>query len=151
AIEKWSQQGFHAQHFFALISTTEATIYQGEYAEAWQMLNQQWPALSGSLLLRAQMLRIESVQLRARSAIALAAKDERQSGSLLKIAAGIANKVAREKTGYGNAMAALLQAGIASCRGNRKLSGELAEVAERGFDQQHMPLYMASARYARGL
>ncbi|MCB1034511.1 MAG: AAA family ATPase, partial [Acidobacteria bacterium] len=65
AIRRWSQQGFHLQHYWHMTGRAEIALYRGEPAEAWERLEQLWPGLASSLLLRIQFTRVEAYHLRA--------------------------------------------------------------------------------------
>jgi eukaryotic-like serine/threonine-protein kinase len=149
AIDLWTQKGFHVQHYYHLLAEGEIALYNGKGQTFWQRLNERWPALSNSLLLRIQIIRIGSLQLHARSALAAAASDP-DPRPLLSIAERDGRRIEREKVLYGVALAKLIEAGVASFNQESKVAIELLASAEAGFEFAHMALYAAAARRRRG-
>jgi hypothetical protein len=46
AIERWSPQGFHIQHWWGMIAQVEVALYAGEVLKAWELLARLWPRAS---------------------------------------------------------------------------------------------------------
>ena len=59
ALATWSHEGFHRQHYNALISQANIAIYTEDPVSAWNLVEEKWKALEGSLLLRIQVLRTD--------------------------------------------------------------------------------------------
>jgi serine/threonine protein kinase len=154
AAAQWSHQGFQLQHYFHLVGEAEISLYVGAATEALTGLLQRWSALERSLLLRTvQLFRIEARHLRARCAIAAAGGREvrsPESERLLDSALAEARRIARERTGWGNPLALLIEAAVASHRGRREEAVTLLSSAEGDFDANDMALYRSAARRARG-
>jgi hypothetical protein len=97
---------------------------------------------------------MEAIQLRARCILASAsssALSETHRRRLLRRTARDARRLERERTHWGDPLAALLRAGISSLCGERDAAlGGLAR-ALAGFDAAKMALYAAAARRCRGL
>jgi len=155
AVAQWSQQGFQLQHYFHLVGEAEISLYAGSATEAWQGLLRRWPALERSLLLRSvQLFRIESRHLRARCAIAAACALQPGSSarkSLLSAALRDARGITRDRTAWGEPLALLITAAVASIRANRDEAATLLSSAESGFARNDMALYRSATRSARGL
>lgn len=155
-LKSWSRQGFHTQHFYDLLRQVEVALYSGEGAAAWALVSERWPALERSLMLRIQVARIETLHLRARSALAAAAEPMTASGSptnissLLKSAEGDAGKLRREKMPWADSLAQLVLAGIAASRGGARDAVALLTSAEVGFESVGMTLHAAAARRRHG-
>ena len=152
AIGSWSRQDFYLQHWYELLGQTEARLYADAPAGAWELLDSRWPLLKASLLLHVQSVRINSLHLRARSAIAAAAR-RAGAGELetyLRVAARDAGRIEREDMPWGNALARLLRAGVASSRRQPEVAAPLLESAERELDAADMALHAAVARRCRG-
>jgi tetratricopeptide (TPR) repeat protein len=66
---RWSQGGFHLQHYNELFALASTALYQGRAAEALQRVRSTWPRLEGSLMLRTQAIRVEALILRARACL----------------------------------------------------------------------------------
>ena len=151
AINRWSAKAFYNQHFFSLISEGDVALYAGEPDFAQRVLDERQRALEASRLLRLQVFRIEWLQLRARTTIALvAAGAPSRSAVLLRAAERYARAIERERVHWGDPLANLLRAGVASVRGDRKGAIERLAAAETAFDAADMALYAAVARRRRG-
>ncbi len=154
AAERWSQQSFHMQHYFHLVGDAEISLYSGSGQAAWKGLSDRWQGLKRSLILRSQYFRIESQHLRARCALSAAEHGGLSASNrerLLRSSAHDARRIERERTSWGDPLAALLRAGIASLRGKRENALESLTSAEKSFDAAKMALYAAAARRCRGL
>lgn len=68
AMRNWSPAGFHLQHYYQLYALTQSELYRGDVREALRRVIHDWPKLVRSHLLRIQLVRIESLFLRARAA-----------------------------------------------------------------------------------
>ena len=120
AMGGWSQQGFHLQHYYTLHAETDIDLYRGDVRAAQLRVADEWPRLARSLLLRVQLVRINSTHVRARSLIARAtAESGSLQRSLLRQAERDARRLAREKLGWADGDAELIRAGIANTRGDR--------------------------------
>ena len=75
SIERWSQNGFHRQHYSARLARVQTALYRGDAEAAWRLFAEQEAMLRRSLLTRVQVLRIEAHYLRARCALAMAASE----------------------------------------------------------------------------
>src|SRR3989449_10174510 len=72
AMTTWPRKGFHLQHYSSLVALAQIEMYTGDYEVAWKHIEGQIKALEKSMLLRMQGLRIDSLHLRARLALASA-------------------------------------------------------------------------------
>jgi hypothetical protein len=145
-MERWSQQGFHVQHMNRLFDDTQIDLYEGQPARAWQRLQSAWPALERSQLLRVQQVRIFMTHLRGRAALALAAVEP--DPSLVRSARRDARALRRERAGWAEALACLLEAGAASREG-APVADLLRDAADR-CEAAAMHLYAAAARWHLG-
>ena len=71
-MSQWSREGYHVQHNDALWAAVQIELYRGDGKAAWNLIDQSWPALRRSLLLRVQFIRTSMNFLRARAALAAA-------------------------------------------------------------------------------
>lgn len=149
ALRTWSHEGFHRQHYNALISQANIALYTGDPVAAWRRIADQWRPLRQSLLLRVQILRAESHFLFARCSLAAAAAGVDRP-RLLRVAGRHASALAREHMPWIDPFAPLVRAGVHAVRGDdagaRRL---LVEAAER-FDRVDLGLYAAAARRRLG-
>jgi len=149
ALATWSHQGFHRQHYNALISQANIALYRRDPVSAWELVEDQWSPLGRSLLLRIQVLRTESNFLRARCALAAAAHGL-EPKRLLRIAERHAARMEREHMKWIDPFADLVRAGVSSLRGDQEgARSQLREAADR-FEAVDLSLYAAAARRRRG-
>jgi serine/threonine protein kinase len=153
ACESWSTQGLIVHCFFDLLAQVEIDLYEGQGASAWQRMCARWPALKRSLLLNIQMIAIVMWNLRARAALAAAAElgpGHPDHAKLLKSAAKDAKRLAGEKMPWSSYLATLLDAQIATCRGDLARAEPLLGAAAQGLESIDMGLYAAAARFTQG-
>ncbi len=151
-ISGWSQQSFQIQHFSDLAARQEIDLYDENPVAAWDRIGSVWPAFRRSLLNRIQSVWIQWLDLRARSAIALAASPEgaSTSRSLLSVAEADAALLERERITWATALARLIRANIAATRGDRQRAAMLASEADARFSRVDMRMCAAAARRRRG-
>jgi hypothetical protein len=156
AMKDWLRKSFDLQHYWSLYTLVEIDLYSGNYAAAWQRMEETWPALNSSFFLRTQIIAIESWHLRARTVIALALNPDQISklktskAKLISIAEKNVSRMKREKATWANAFANLIKAGLASLKNNKKETIRYLIEAEVDFENAKMELYLAATRYRRG-
>ncbi len=150
ALQQWTHEGFHLQHYTSLLALTQIELYTGDGEVAWKHLTGQWKALRRSMLLRVQALRIEALFLHARTALAAAAVKPRNRATLIKVADRMAAKIDSEQMGWGQPLAATIQAGVAGLQGDVERVPVLLAAALAGFEKADMALYAAAARRLLG-
>ncbi len=151
-IEGWSSQGFQTQHFSDLAARQEIDLYDDQAGAAWDRITAIWPAFRRSLLTRVQTVWIQFLDLRARSAVALAAalSDRSRVASLLASAERDARLLERERIPWATALARLVRATVAATRGDRIRAASLAGEADALLAASAMRLCAAAARRRRG-
>jgi hypothetical protein len=145
----WSRQGFHVQHLTGLMGHLQIELYRGAGPAAWEHITAEWPALVGSLFLRVQVVRIFMMNLRARSALAAAARSASPE-PLWRAAERDARCIERERMAWARPLAQLVRAGIAAGRGNPGGARDLLRDAEVGFRDAGMGLFAAAACHRHG-
>jgi eukaryotic-like serine/threonine-protein kinase len=149
AVRRWSQRGFHLQHYSALLAMEQGDLYAGDAVSASRRLEAQWPALKRSLLTRIQVLRVEVFQLRGRVALAMAAR-----GTDVKLHLAAASEDAKrlegERMAWAEPHGSLLRAAIAAAKGDDRGAVRCARAALRGYERADMGLYAAAARRRLG-
>jgi serine/threonine protein kinase len=151
ALKAWPQEGFHLQHYTSLLALAQIELYTGDAEVADKHVMGQWPALESSMLLRIQVLRIEAVYLRARTALATATfSSEKKKERLLGIAQELARRLAKEKIQWSEPLVLLLRAAIANQRGDFALATANLSEAVEGFELSDMGLYAAASRRRLG-
>jgi hypothetical protein len=144
SIGRWSQKGFHRQHYSARLARVQTALYRGDAEAAWRLLTEQQSMLRRSLLTHVQVLRVESLYLRARCALAMAARHPNPRRFLF-IARAEARRIARERMPWSDPIALLLRAGIAYLEGNTPRALRYLHDAAGQFDRADMNLYAAVA------
>jgi hypothetical protein len=149
SIERWSQKGFHRQHYSAMLARAQTALYRGRAEEAWRLLEDKKSMLRRSLMTRVQVIRIEALYLRARSALAMAA-GSRRPARFLRIARESARRIAQERMPWSDPIALLLQAGLCNLEGEAAQAVAHLRGAAEHFERADMRLYAAVARRRLG-
>jgi hypothetical protein len=149
AIERWSHSGFHRQHYNYLLDRVQTELYRGHARAAWQVIDDNWKAISRTHLLRIQFQRIEAWYLRARCALLMAAI-EPHARSYLKLARADARRIAREHMAWSDPLALLLKASVAYLEGRPSVARATLSGAAAGFERAHMKLYVAATHRRLG-
>jgi serine/threonine protein kinase len=153
ALAKWSQQGFHLQHFWELYTKVLIDLYLGDGQTALDRLTARWPVLQRSLILNIQFVRCEAITVRAyaqlQTAVRLLSNDPARD-QLLRGADRDARALEREGPGWSSAVARLLDAGIAAARGQTARALALTDQAIPRLEAAEMHLHAAVARRRRG-
>ena len=144
AMRDWTTDGYHVQHFNALLSRVQADLYDGDPATALRRIAADWPALTGSLLMRIQLVRAEAHQLRARATLAQLAVSGPNRAALHSLRRDI-DALGSEKVPWIDAIAGLLRAGLARITGEAASTRAHLRAAIAGFQAQDMQLYAATA------
>jgi tetratricopeptide (TPR) repeat protein len=140
---RWPSGHFDLQHRWEVCSLTEADLYAGRAAEAWERLRLARPRLRWTLYVF-QNARIEMRFLRARTALARAAGER----AFLPVAAREAGRLEREDAPWAGALAALVRA--ATLVASTELAVPAFAAAESALAGTGMAHYAAAARYRRG-
>lgn len=149
ALKAWPHEGFHLQHYSALLALAQIELYTGDTEVVWKHIQGQWPALEDSLLLRIQVLRIEAMHLQARAALATAA-NPKDRAHRLSVAEKMAKRIAREKMEWANPFVSLIRAAIANREGRQAEAESLLSAAVAAFSGVGMNLYAAASKRRLG-
>ena len=149
SIAGWSQKRFHRQHYSALLARVQTALYRGDGEAAWRLLDEQESMLRRSLLTHVQAFRIESLYLRGRCALALAATHDRP-GPYLSVARSRARRIASERMPWSDPIGLLLNAGVAYLEGSPRLALQYLHDAAERFDRADMKLYAGVTRLRIG-
>ena len=149
-IEVWSRKGFTAQHFFELQALVDIAIYDNAGADAWAVITRSWDGLAGSLLLRVQRIRIESLWFRMRAAIAAADADPARRAEYLRDAERTGRQLRDIDAPQAAPMAIMGYAGIAATSGHRDRALRYLDQAVSILETEDMPLHLAAAQRRQG-
>jgi hypothetical protein len=143
-LERWTQEGYTVQHFYAMRLEAYCDLYEGRAAEAWARLEREWSRVERAQLLRVPMSRIDVLLLKARILLSLA---ETRGPKAIQACEAIARLLAREPVRVdGAAHASLIRASIASLRGDRGGAVDLLRRSADRYDELDMGLFAACAR-----
>jgi serine/threonine protein kinase/tetratricopeptide (TPR) repeat protein len=149
--ERWSSRGYFLAHFWCFIASAQIDLYAGDPARAKERVEAEWPRLSQSLMLRSiQIVRVESLHVRARAALALAPLAEARKERLLRDAESDAKELTSERLAYATPLAELVRAGLSATRGDSARAASQLGAAIAAFEAADMRLYAAAARLRRG-
>jgi len=152
AMKIWPREGFHLQHYSSMLAMAQIELYTDDAEVAWKHVRGQYRELRESMLLRTQVLRIDSVYLQARTALAAAihATSAAQRDSFFNTAERMARRLAKEKMAYAEPLVSLIRAPIAVRDGNYQLAISLLSAAVDGFESTDMQLRAMVARRRLG-
>jgi hypothetical protein len=137
-------EGYLLPSYWTWHSRGHVDLYLGDAVDGWRRITEGLPALEKSLLTRLQIIRHETLSLRARAALARA--EATGDGSTLAAAEADCARIEREQVGWSLPIAQLVRAGIAHLAGDLDTARALlARVVER-FDALGMGLHAAVAR-----
>jgi hypothetical protein len=114
---RWTYQGLSLQRVMEHMQSTFIDLYVGDGKRAWDRLNQWWPELRASHLLRLEQMRIQMFHIRANCAIQAALATG--SDQLLESARKDAHLIARERAPWAEPEAKTILAALAARRGDR--------------------------------
>jgi hypothetical protein len=144
--------GFHIQHYHALAAQANIHLYAGEPLQAWDLLTDRWSPLRRSLLLRVQSFLITMLELRARTALAVAGSlpaGAPARAACLRSARADRRAVEREATAYGGALALKLRAQEALAASRPEAAAAFLRQAESAFGACDMGLHAMAVRLVR--
>lgn len=124
-------------------------LYRGDVTRAWARLDAIWADYHRGLLLRIQHLRIQMIELRARTAIA-AAERSQQPAPLLEMAERDAGRLDGEAQPWAMAHAHYIQAAVAACREDIVRAAEELQIASELYDRADMPLHSRLMQFRLG-
>ena len=134
------------QHVWDLVARMQALLYAGEARRAWEMFEARRREFRVTLTSRVQLMRIHSTGIAARVALRAAEDDP----ALLAEARRGASRMRREDVPWSQALAALIEAGVASCEAREAEVESRLREALAGFERLEMGLAAAAARHGLG-
>jgi serine/threonine protein kinase len=140
---------FNLQNSTAFDGLISLYFYRGDFSTAWNHIRTMWPEYSRSMLIRIQMIRINVLEQRSRSALAMAER-AKQPTTYLRQAKLDARQLNREKQRWALAHAAFVRAGIAACEEQIDRAVTEMNLAVQLYDEADMPLRAQVLRYRLG-
>src|SRR5690606_37236894 len=148
-MRRWSQEGFHMQHYNELLAHLNCALYSWRADEAMKHLLATWPKLERSLLLRTQALRVEAVHHRTKVCLAYL-RDVGHDDTAASTLDRDIRALEREDVSWASACATLARALRYAIHGRRELAIRALERAERELRGADMELLATAAQFRRG-
>jgi eukaryotic-like serine/threonine-protein kinase len=153
AIDRWPDDSYYLQHFWALLGKLEIALYRGDAKAAAEAPGDQWRALRPALMHKNPVREFLAAHLEGCRLLAAASVAENSGPTrdrLLRAAGVEINRIRSQELISSDAMAYLFTAGVAAIRSDTGTAIRLYEAAERGFQSADMCLYVAAAMRRRG-
>jgi hypothetical protein len=143
---RWSDSGYHRQHYNHMYARVQASLYRARAEQAWALATDHAAAAQRHLWLHVYLMRVETAFLRGRCALAMAAAGH-DARRMRTVAARDAGRLEREQTPWATAMARQMRATIAFQEGDRTAAAGELERAVGRFVDAGMLLYASVARW----
>jgi eukaryotic-like serine/threonine-protein kinase len=140
---------FNLEHSSAFDSLTHLNLYRGDITSAWARMTRIWPEYRRSMLIRIQMIRINLLEMRARTALAMAEKAP-QPLPYIQQAKQDADALEAEGLPWSRAHALYVRAAVAACEEDAVRAIEFLKLAVKSYDETDMPLRAHVLRYRLG-
>src|SRR5690606_7482892 len=139
--DTWAVDRFVLQHAWRMVSAVDVALYRGDGERAWSIVEETWPKLQASQLLRVQSMRVRAKMARGRAALATGRLD---------VAARETREVAREAFPLAQGWARVLEAGLLEARGDVNGASSVFDQAAADLDVHDACLWCWTARRRRG-
>ncbi len=145
-------RAFDTQHYLRLNAIANIALYAGDARRAYSLIRDAWNDLKSSFTLEIQMVHMDCLDLRARTAIALAAtcEDGAERKALIKSASKDASRIEGEKLDWTKGSALLLRAGLATLEGRAEEAKTKLEQAIDTLERADYQVLAAAARRRHG-
>ncbi len=149
AARKWTHADYHLQHFWSAVSLAQCDLYAGNYANASERMEAQWPLLRRAFLLKVAMVRAETLYLRAGCAAAAAITTDRADPHA-RLARRLSRTLRKQDLAWCAPAAELLVAGLEAAAGRGTDAITALDRAETGLREADTHGLAAAARWRRG-
>lgn len=137
---RWSQEGFHLQHYNELFAYVNCALYLGDEERAMDYIASTWPKLESSLLTNTQALRIEARHLRLRVCLAYLREHPQHRETRVTVERDV-RALRKENVGWGRAFASFGEGLLHVVNGDAERARLALEDARRGFAESDMELF----------
>jgi serine/threonine protein kinase/tetratricopeptide (TPR) repeat protein len=151
AIARWSRSRFLLQHWHAMLGETDIELYLGNGEAAYERCARDLPAVEKSLLLKCEQVRIWTMFMRGRCAVASANAAPEQRKQRLLEARSMIRQLEREFPACSALFAALVSAAASNVEGDRPRAIAALQDAIHRAEAAHMSMHAAAARSGLGL
>jgi hypothetical protein len=151
ALERWTQKGFHIQHWIAWVWGTEIELYTGHGERAYERVASARRAYARSLLMQSQFIREITRFAQARSAVA-SALDAAASlrRTRLSEARKLARLIERAAMPWTRPLASMVLAAIAAAEGNATGAVDALRKTVAQAEAADMKAHACAARHQLG-
>ena len=152
-LDAWPGHAFGIPHWWALYGRVHVWLYQGVPDRAWDAIQASWSPLQRSLIPRIQVHFFQTLNVRASTALAVAATLSPGApgrAALVRQAARDARRIGREKMSWARPFAQRIGAAVRHLSGHSEQADGPLETAEIEFAAADMPLHAAAVRRQRG-
>jgi hypothetical protein len=150
ALSLWSQKGFSLQHWHDMVWGAEIELYAGDGARAYEHIVARQSKLSASLLLHAGFVRVATLYMRGRAAIASIANNAEHGRARIAEARRLSRRLAREYDAWTGALALLLRAMAENAAGDRAAAVAALRAGIDRAEATDTIVYAQPARYRLG-
>jgi eukaryotic-like serine/threonine-protein kinase len=150
ALGSWTQNGFHIQHWKAMVWGAQIELYVGDGPAAYARLERDRRTYRRSLLDHSQFVREFTRYFRGCAAIASAIDAPAIRRARLKEARAAVRRLEREAMTWTAPLASLLRAALANAEGDSALAMTALRAAAEQAEAADMSLHAAAARYQLG-
>ncbi len=153
AMKTWQNRFYDVQQLYAFYCRVDIALYGNRPAEAWRLVQDNWPRARASVLLRVTLVRSSGLDVCGRAALAMAAcapSGSPERARFLREAERFAKQLEKTRTFYGRAMGALLRACTAILRNQPAHALTLLSCAEPLFEQGGLAPWLSVTRIRRG-
>jgi len=150
-LSKWSNRGYHLQHYWALVANVQISLYEDKPDEAERFIQQQLPDLRSSLLLRVPSIRYETLQFQGKVELMKAMlQTGKQKEFHLKRAIRFARTLRKAPARWAQTLGMLLEAAYWEQKNKASESAEMLEQAIKRLDESETRLFAAVSRIRLG-
>ena len=150
-LARWSVNGYHLQHYMALLARVHVGLFTGEGGTACDRIRDDWKRLKRSLLLYLPSVRNEIFHLRGRATLLRSLQsDGRSRRDLHKQARQDISALLKGRLPWVQAVGTLLDAAHAAQRGDDETARVRLQSSVSQLDACEMKLYAAAARIRLG-
>jgi len=150
-MSRWTVQGYHLQHYWALLSHVQISLFMMDGEKAHAQIGRDWKKLKLSFLLQIPSIQYEALYLRARVMLACAAQSGgKRRKELLKLAKKDFTRLNKGKLPWVRALGPVVEAGYRALTNDAAAACGCLELAVERLDACEMKLYAAAARIRLG-
>jgi hypothetical protein len=152
AMRQWSKRGFHLEHYYELVALTNTDLYDGDAKGALARVAARWTPMRRSFITRIQIVRLYALNLRARAAVAVAAREPGPGAREAQLASASRDvaSLLGEEAPWARPPALVIRAAIAHLRHDDAQAITLLHTAVREATAQRAGLVAAAAKHALG-